>query len=310
MKRILIAGGAGFIGTHLCRRMLAEGNEVICLDDLSSGSYENIRDLLEKDRFTFIQQDVIDPVEVAGPLDRIYDLACQASPVQYQKDPVHTARTSVLGACNLLDLARHTGARILLTSTSETYGEPLVHPQPESYRGNVNSIGIRSCYDEGKRMAETLFFDYHRQYGTDIRVVRLFNTYGPGMLRRDGRVVSNFILQALSGKPITIYGDGLQTRCLCYVDDTLEAIVRMMETDGITGPVNIGNPVEMTVKEIADLVLDLSDSRSGIVYMARPQDDPTRRCPDITLAGRLLGWAPTISPREGLRRTIEYFRDE
>ena len=306
MKRVLVTGGAGFIGTHLCRRLLEEGSEVICLDDLSSGSEQNLREFLADPRFTFLRGDVIDPVELE--VEQIYHLACPASPPQYQRDPVHTAKTSVYGAVNMLELARRCGARILLTSTSEIYGEPQVHPQREDYRGNVNPIGLRSCYDEGKRMAETLFFDYHRQYGVDIRVVRIFNTYGPGMLPDDGRVVSNFIVQALHDRDLTIYGDGSQTRSFCYVSDTVEALWRMMNTEGVTGPINVGNPREMTVGEIAEMVRRETGTSSRIVHTDLPSDDPTRRCPDISEARSVLDWEPRVSLEEGLRATIEWFR--
>ena len=303
MSSVLVAGGAGFIGAHLCRRLIEAGESIICLDDLSTCSMENLRDLMDNPRFTFMRQDVT--VSVDLEVDRIYDLACPASPIHYQENQVQTAKTCVYGAVNLLELARRRGARILLTSTSEVYGEPLVHPQTEDYWGNVNPIGPRACYDEGKRMAETMFFSYHRQYGVDIRVVRIFNTYGPGMQPDDGRVISNFIMQSLQGEDITIYGDGLQTRCLCYVSDTVDALVRMMEKEGITCPVNIGNPREMTAREIASAILREMHSSSRTVYPPLPADDPTRRCPDITLARTLLGWKPQVSLEQGLRRTIK-----
>ena len=305
-KRVLVTGGAGFIGTHLCRRLLAEGGEVICLDDLSSGFEENIEDLKEDPAFTFVRQDVREPFDFE--VDRIYHLACPASPVHYAKDPVRTLTTSVIGALNVLDLAVAKGARVLYTSTSEIYGEPLVHPQTEDYRGNVNPIGPRACYDEGKRAAETLFFDYHRGRGADIRVARLFNCYGPGMHPADGRVVSNFVVQTLRGEPLTIYGDGSQTRSFCYVSDTVEGLIRLMEAPDITGPCNIGNPGEFTVKELADLVLSLTGSDSTIVKKPLPVDDPTRRRPDITYAKEHLGWEPVVPLEEGLRLTIEGFR--
>lgn len=306
MKTTIVTGGAGFIGSNLCRRLHEEGDRVICIDNLSSGSEENIRDLEGSSRFEFIRHDVIEPIELKA--DRIYHLACPASPPYYQKDPIATSKTLFDGALNMLEVAGANNARILLTSTSEVYGEPLVHPQPEEYRGNVSPNGIRSCYDEGKRMAESLFFDHHRMYGTDIRVVRIFNTYGPGMLPDDGRVVSNFIVQALQGKDLTVYGDGSQTRSLCYVDDTVEALMRMMETPDITGPVNIGNDHELTIKEIAGHVLRLTGTPSGVIGRPLPADDPTRRKPDITKARTLLGWEPSIPVDEGLRRTIAYFK--
>ena len=306
MKRILVTGGAGFIGANLCRRLLSEGNQVTCLDNFSSGSPDHIRDLSEKEGFTFLQQNVTEPLSLEA--DQIYNLACPASPVHYQKDPVDTAKTCVLGALNILELARKNGARILQTSTSEIYGEPLVHPQTEDYRGNVNPIGIRACYDEGKRMAETLFFDHHRQYGTDIRVVRIFNTYGPGMCVDDGRVISNFINQALRGEDITIYGDGSQTRSFCYISDMVEALIRMMNTPNITGPVNLGNPVELHVSEIAERIKKETGSSSAVVYRPLPSDDPTRRQPDISLAKKLLDWQPVVPLEEGLRETVDYFK--
>ena len=303
--QILVTGGAGFIGTHLCRRLIAEGNHVICLDNLSSGSLDNVKDLLDHPNFTFVRHDVTEPFDY--PADRIFHLACPASPVHYQRDPVHTAKTSVLGALNVLELARRNKARVLFTSTSEIYGDPLVHPQKEEYWGNVNPDGIRSCYDEGKRMSETLFFDYHREYGVDIRVVRIFNTYGPGMQPDDGRVVSNFIMQALRGKDLVCYGDGQQTRSLCFVSDTLEALIRMMNTEGVTGPVNVGNPNEKTVLEIAEIIVEKTGSASKIIFGPKASDDPQRRCPDITLAGKLLNWKPEVSLDEGLKQTIEFF---
>jgi UDP-glucuronate decarboxylase len=302
---ILVTGGAGFIGSHLCRRLISEGNSVICLDNLSSGSMKGIEDLLKHPSFTFVEKDVTEPFDF--PVERIFHLACMASPVFYQKDPVHTTKTNVFGALHVLELARKHHARVLLTSTSEVYGDALVHPQKEEYWGNVNPCGIRSCYDEGKRVAETLFFDYHRQYGVDIRVVRIFNTYGPGMLADDGRVVSNFIVRALRKEDLVCYGDGLQTRSLCYVSDTLEALLRMMNTEDVTGPVNVGNPNEKTVLEIAKLILQKTGSDSGIVFGPKPQDDPKRRCPDISLARRVLSWQPEVSLDEGLARTIAYF---
>lgn len=307
MNRVLVSGGAGFLGSHLCERLLSEGNYVICMDNLFTGSKNNIEHLMWNPDFEFICHDVTEPIYV--DVDRIYNLACPASPPHYQYDPIKTAKTSVYGAINMLGLAKHCNARILQASTSEVYGDPLVHPQPESYRGNVNTIGIRSCYDEGKRMAETLFFDYHRQHDVDIKVIRIFNTYGPRMNPQDGRVVSNFIVQALKGEDITIYGDGTQTRSFCYVDDLIEGMVRMMDSrDGFTGPVNLGNPGEFTMKQLAELVLSATGSKSGIVYRELPSDDPTQRKPVIDLAMKELGWKPTIKLEDGLKRTIEYFK--
>ena len=307
MNRVLVSGGAGFLGSHLCERLLSEGNYVICMDNLFTGSKNNIEHLMRNPDFEFICHDVTEPIYV--DVARIYNLACPASPPHYQYDPIKTAKTSVYGAINMLGLAKHCNARILQASTSEVYGDPLVHPQPESYRGNVNTIGIRSCYDEGKRMAETLFFDYHRQHDVDIKVIRIFNTYGPRMNPQDGRVVSNFIVQALKGEDITIYGDGTQTRSFCYVDDLIEGMVRMMDSrDGFTGPVNLGNPGEFTMKQLAELVLSATGSKSGIVYRELPSDDPTQRKPVIDLAMKELGWKPTIKLEDGLKRTIEYFK--
>ncbi len=305
--RILITGGSGFIGSHLAHRLLAEGNEVWVLDNLFSGALRNIEDLLGNERFTFLHQDVMDPFDVE--VDQIYHLACPASPIYYQKDPVKTVRTSVEGAINVLDLARKTGARVLLTSTSEIYGDPEIHPQPESYRGNVSTIGPRACYDEGKRVSETLFFDYHRQYGVDIRVVRIFNTYGPRMAMNDGRVVSNFVVAALQGRDVEVYGDGSQTRSFCFVDDTAEALIRMMNQESFLGPVNIGNPDERTVKDLAEKAISLTGADVKIVYRELPQDDPVRRKPDISLAKEKLQWQPTITIDEGLTKTIAYFRE-
>ena len=306
--RTLVTGGAGFVGSHLCRRLLADGHEVICLDNLFTGSKDNIRDLLHHPRFEFIRHDVTFPLYVE--VDRIYNLAGPASPVHYQHDPVQTTKTSVHGAINMLGLAKRTGARILQASTSEVYGDPDVHPQPEGYWGRVNPIGIRSCYDEGKRCAETLFFDYHRQHRLDIRVVRIFNTYGPNMHPQDGRVVSNFIVQALGDQDLTVYGDGSQTRSFQYVDDLVEGMVRMMENGtGFVGPVNLGNPGEFTILQLAEKVLALiPQSRSRIVSMPLPADDPRQRKPDISLAYKELGWQPGIPLEQGLGRTIDYFR--
>ena len=307
MKRILVTGGAGFLGSHLCDRLLADGNDVICLDNLFTGSKDNIRHLLANPYFEFIRHDVTEPIRLE--VDQIYNLACPASPVHYQYNPIKTAETSVLGAMNMLGLAKRMRARILQASTSEVYGDPKVHPQPESYWGSVNPIGIRSCYDEGKRLAETLFFDYHRQNGVDIRVIRIFNTYGPRMNPSDGRVVSNFIVQALRGEDITVYGDGTQTRSFCYVDDLIEGMVRMMEAEDFTGPVNLGNPGEFTMLELAEKVIRLTGSRSRMVHEPLPGDDPAQRRPVINLAKEMLGWQPTIELEEGLRRTIAYFRE-
>lgn len=308
MKRILVTGGAGFIGSHLCKRLVAEGNDVICVDNFFTGSKDNVRELLGNPHFELLCHDVTQPLHVVA--DQIYSLACPASPPHYQYNPVYTAKTSVLGALNLLDLAKRTCARILQASTSEVYGDPKVHPQPESYWGSVNPIGVRSCYDEGKRMAETLFFDYHRQYGADIKVIRIFNTYGPQMSPNDGRVVSNFIVQAIKGENITVYGDGKQTRSFCYVDDLVDGMVRMMNSrEGFTGPVNLGNPSEFTMLELADQVIALTGSSSKIVYKPLPQDDPLQRRPVIELAKKELDWEPRITLKEGLERTIQYFMD-
>lgn len=306
--RALVTGGAGFLGSHLCDRLIKDGYDVICVDNLFTGSKDNIRHLLGNPYFEFIRHDVIQPIFVE--CDQIFNLACPASPLWYQKDPIYTTKTSMYGAFNALGLAKRTGARILQASTSEVYGDPECNPQTEDYRGCVNTIGIRSCYDEGKRVAETLFFDYHRKHGVDIKVMRIFNTYGPRMDIGDGRVVSNFIVQALRGEDITIYGDGSQTRSFCYVDDLIEGMVRLMNSrDGFTGPVNIGNPGEFTIKELAEIVIELTDSKSKLVYKELPQDDPTQRRPDITLAKKELDWEPTIQLKEGLGKTIEYFRE-
>lgn len=307
MKKILVTGGAGFIGSHLCEKLLNLGHEVICLDNYYTGSKRNILHLLDNPYFETIRHDIIDPYFVE--VDEIYNLACPASPIHYQYNPIKTVRTSVLGAVNMLDLAEHIGAKILQTSTSEVYGDPFVHPQPEEYWGNVNPIGVRSCYDEGKRCAETLFFDYHRQNNVKIKVVRIFNTYGPNMHPNDGRVVSNFIVQALKGEDITIYGDGLQTRSFCYCDDLVNGLIRMMNTDdSVTGPINLGNPNEFTIKQLAELVIELTGAKSKIVYQPAAQDDPQQRQPVIDKAKAILNWEPTIQLREGLSKTIEYFR--
>lgn len=307
-KRILVTGGAGFIGSHLCQRLLIEGHDVLCVDNFFTGSKNNIVDLFENRKFEFLRHDVTFPLYVE--VDQIYNLACPASPIHYQFDPVQTTKTSVHGAINMLGLAKRTKARILQASTSEVYGDPEIHPQPESYWGRVNPIGYRACYDEGKRCAETLFFDYYRQHLLEIRVVRIFNTYGPNMHPNDGRVVSNFIVQALQNKDITIYGDGSQTRSFQYIDDLVEGMIRMMNNEeGFVGPVNIGNPDEFTIKELAEKVLELIlESKSRIVYKPLPQDDPRQRQPDISLAKEKLGWEPKIKLDEGLKKTIEYFR--
>jgi UDP-glucuronate decarboxylase len=302
----LVTGGAGFLGSHLCERLLAQDQEVLCMDNFFTGRRSNVAHLLDNPNFELIRHDVVDPFK--AEVDRIYNLACPASPVHYQFNPIKTVKTSVMGAINGLGLAKRVGARILQASTSEVYGDPEVHPQPESYRGNVNPIGLRACYDEGKRCAETLFFDYHRENKVDIRVVRIFNTYGPRMLPDDGRVVSNFIVQALRGEDLTLYGDGSQTRSFCYVDDLIEAMIRTMEQDDTVGPVNIGNPVEFTIRELADAVLSKIDTNSKVVEEPLPSDDPTQRKPDISLAQKVLGWNPGIELSEGLDRTIPYFK--
>jgi len=304
--RILITGGAGFIGSHLCERLIAEGNEVICLDNFFTGRRENIFALLDNARFELLRHDVIEPILLE--VDQIYNLACPASPIHYQYNPVKTVKTSVMGAINMLGMAKRVRARILQASTSEVYGDPMVHPQPEEYWGNVNPIGLRSCYDEGKRLAETLMMDYHRQNKVDIRIARIFNTYGPRMLENDGRVVSNFIVQALRGQPLTLYGEGRQTRSFCYVDDLIEALIRLMNTDGIHEPVNLGNPGEFTIKELAEEVMRICGSDSGFKYLPLPQDDPKQRKPDITRAQALLGWSPTIALQQGLEKTVAYFK--
>ena len=304
---VLVTGGAGFLGSHLCERLLNEGRDVICLDNFYTGNKDNVAHLLDNLRFELIRHDVTCPLYIE--VGEIYNLACPASPIHYQHDPVQTTKTSVHGAINMLGLAKRTGAKILQASTSEVYGDPEQHPQTESYWGHVNPIGVRSCYDEGKRCAETLFFDYRRQHNLDIKVVRIFNTYGPRMHPNDGRVVSNFIMQALRNEPITIYGDGLQTRSFCYVDDLIDSFVRMMSTDSsVTGPINVGNPGEFTMRELAEKVLQLTGSKSELVYETLPHDDPRQRRPDITLAKEQLGWNPTITLEQGLIPTIEYFK--
>jgi UDP-glucuronate decarboxylase len=305
-KRILVTGGAGFLGSHLCERLLAQGHDVLCVDNFFSSTRRNVEHLINDRRFELMRHDVTFPLYVE--VDEIYNLACPASPVHYQFDPVQTTKTSVIGAINMLGLAKRVKAKILQASTSEVYGDPDVHPQPESYWGNVNTIGFRSCYDEGKRCAETLFFDYRRQHNLAIKVVRIFNTYGPRMHPHDGRVVSNFIVQALKGEDITIYGDGGQTRSFCYADDLVEAMMRMMATDdSVTGPVNIGNPGEFTIRQLAELVIELTGAKSHLICQKLPSDDPKQRRPDISLAGELLDWQPKVQLREGLVSTIAYF---
>ena len=304
--RILVTGGAGFIGSHLCERLISEGHEVLCLDNFFTGRRENILHLLDNPRFELLRHDVTEPILLE--VDQIYNLACPASPVHYQYNPVKTVKTNVMGTINMLGLAKRVRARILQASTSEVYGDPEKHPQTEDYWGNVNPIGIRSCYDEGKRLAETLMTDYHRQNKVDIRIARIFNTYGPRMLENDGRVVSNFIVQALRGEPLTLYGEGEQTRSFCYVDDLIEGLIRLMNVDGLHDPVNLGNPGEFTIKQLAEEVIKTCGSKSGFTYMPLPADDPRQRQPNITKAQTLLGWNPTIPLREGLKRTVEDFR--
>jgi len=305
-KRILVTGGAGFLGSHLCERLLADGHEVLCVDNYFTGSRHNIIHLMDNPDFELLRHDITWPLYVE--VDQIYNLACPASPVHYQFDPVQTTKTSVLGAINMLGLAKRLRVRILQASTSEVYGDPDVHPQPEDYRGNVNTTGPRACYDEGKRCAETLFFDYHRQHGLPIKVARIFNTYGPRMHPNDGRVVSNFIVQALQGRPLTIYGDGSQTRSFCYVDDLIDGFVRFMDTPGeATGPLNLGNPGEFTIRELAEMIIRLTNSGSKIIRKPLPQDDPKQRRPDIARAKALLHWEPRVRLEDGLKRTIAYF---
>jgi UDP-glucuronate decarboxylase len=305
-KRVLVTGGAGFVGSHLCERLLRDGNDVLSVDNYFTGRRDNVAHLLDNRRFEAMRHDVTVPLPVE--VNEIYNLACPASPIHYQFDPVQTTKTSVMGAINMLGLAKRLKVPVLQASTSEVYGDPTMHPQTEDYRGNVNPIGPRACYDEGKRCAETLFFDYHRQHGVRIKVVRIFNTFGPRMHPNDGRVVSNFIVQALLGRPITLYGDGAQTRAFCYVDDLVDGLVRMMGTlDIVTGPINIGNPHEITVRTLAEMVVDLSGSRSSLVFRPLPADDPRQRCPDITQAQQVLAWQPRVQLQDGLRRTIEYF---
>ena len=305
-KRILVTGGAGFLGSHLCERLLDQGHDVLCVDNFFTGPKDNIIHLIGNPRFELMRHDVTFPLYVE--VDEIYNLACPASPIHYQHDPVQTTKTSVHGAINMLGLAKRVGARIFQASTSEVYGDPEIHPQTEDYRGNVNPIGPRACYDEGKRCAETLFFDYYRQYGLNIRVARIFNTYGPRMHPNDGRVVSNFIMQALQGKPITIYGDGSQTRSFCYVDDLINGFLKLMNADDeVTGPMNLGNPGEFTIKQLAEQVIALTGSRSELIFKDLPEDDPLQRCPDITLAKDTLGWEPHVVLEDGLKRTIAHF---
>jgi UDP-glucuronate decarboxylase len=307
-KRILVTGGAGFIGSHLCERLIDDGNEVICVDNFFTGSKDNLCHLLDNPYLEVLRHDICFPLYVE--VDEIYNLACPASPIHYQFDPVQTTKANVLGAINMLGLAKRLKIRIFQASTSEVYGNPTVHPQPESYWGNVNTTGPRACYDEGKRCAETLFFDYYRQHKLDIKVARIFNTYGPRMHPNDGRVVSNFIIQALSGNEITIYGDGVQTRSFCYVDDIIEGIYRFMNvTNGFTGPVNLGNPSEVTILDLAKMIIDLTGTKSKIVFKQLPQDDPERRMPDISLAKSKLGWKPEVDLNTGLMNTIEYFEE-
>lgn len=314
MKTIIVTGGAGFIGSHLCKKLLDEGNYVICFDNFFTGRLENIKDLINNKNFELITGDVVEPMEeiISGfheKVDEIYNLACPASPPHYQYDPIKTAQTNFLGMYNVLMLAKKFKSKVLQASTSEVYGDPKIHPQPEDYRGNVNPDGIRACYDEGKRIAETLCFDFHRQYGVDIKIVRIFNTYGPNMREDDGRVVSNFICQALKGDDLTIYGNGSQTRSFCYVDDLVNGMVKMMASN-ITGPVNLGNPGEFTIRQLADIVLEMIDTESQLVHKDLPSDDPTKRKPNISLAKKELKWEPKIQLREGLEKTIEYFKSK
>lgn len=305
MKNILITGGAGFIGSHLSEKLLNEGNHVICLDNFFTGSRKNIEHLMDNKEFELIRHDIVEPILIE--VDEIYNLACPASPVHYQYNAIKTIKTSVLGVTNMLGLAKRAKAKILQASTSEVYGDPLVHPQREDYWGNVNTIGVRSCYDEGKRVAETLMMDYHRQHNVDIKIIRIFNTYGPRMAENDGRVVSNFIVQALKGQDITIYGDGSQTRSFCYVDDLVRGMTALMNKEGFMGPVNVGNDGEYTIKELAEMIIELTNSNSKIVYKPLPSDDPCKRRPDLTLARRELGYEPEVHVKDGLKKTIEYF---
>lgn len=306
--RVLVTGGAGFLGSHLCGRLLRDGHEVLCLDNFFTGRRRNVHAFLQDPNFELVRHDVVEPIMLE--VDRIYHLACPASPIHYQYNPVKTIKTSVLGTHNMLGLAKRIKARFLLASTSEIYGDPKIHPQTEAYWGNVNPIGLRSCYDEGKRVAETFTMDYHRQNRVAVRIVRIFNTYGPRMLPDDGRVVSNFIVQALKGKDITVYGDGSHTRSFCYVDDLVDGLVRMMDNEDLTGPVNLGNPEEFTILDLAKKIISMTGSRSKIVHQPLPSDDPTQRQPDITLAQQRLGWQPVVTVDDGLRRTIDYFAEE
>jgi len=307
LKRVLVTGGGGFIGSHLCEKLLKGGSEVLCVDNFFTGTKSNIAHIMNNPYFEAMRHDITFPLYLE--VDEIYNLACPASPIHYQFDPVQTIKTAVHGAINMLGLAKRLKIKILQASTSEIYGNPAVHPQPETYWGSVNPIGVRSCYDEGKRCAETLFFDYHRQHKLKIKVARIFNTYGPRMHLNDGRVVSNFIIQALSGRNITVYGDGTQTRSFCYVDDMIDGLVKLMNTpDDFTGPVNLGNPYEISIRELAEKILKITKSRSKIVYKTLPQDDPVRRCPDITLAKKRLSWQPKTNLEEGLKKTVEYFK--
>lgn len=306
MKNILVTGGAGFIGSHLCEKLIEQGNHVICLDNFFTGSRKNIEHLLDSKEFELIRHDITEPIILE--VDQIYNLACPASPVHYQFNAIKTVKTNVIGVTNMLDLADETKARILQASTSEVYGDPLVHPQKEEYWGNVNPIGVRSCYDEGKRVAETLMMDYHRQHNVDVRIIRIFNTYGPRMAENDGRVVSNFILQALKNEDITIYGDGCQTRSFCYVDDLVRGMIALMNTEGFMGPVNVGNDTEYSILELAKIIIELCGSSSKIIFKPLPSDDPCKRKPDLTLAKERLNYAPTVALRDGLTKTIEYFQ--
>jgi len=308
MKTILVTGGAGFIGSHLCKKLLEQGNKVICLDNLFTGSKKNIEIFLADKNFKFIEHDIIEPFFSEEKIDQVYNLACPASPVHYQFNAIRTIKANTIGVINMLGLAKLRGSRILQASTSEVYGDPAEHPQKESYFGNVNTVGPRACYDEGKRVAETLFFDYYRKWGLEIRVARIFNTYGENMAANDGRVISNFITQALADKDITIYGDGGQTRSFCYVSDLVDGLIKLMNKENFTGPVNLGNPVELTVKEIAEKIISLTGSKSKIAYKPLPKDDPKKRQPDITLAQEKLNWQPEVKLEDGLKKTIEYFR--
>jgi UDP-glucuronate decarboxylase len=307
MARILVTGGAGFIGSHLCDYLLNGHHDVVCVDNLFSGSKDNVRHLLKNPYFEFHRHDIIHPFFVE--VDQIYHFACPASPIHYQHNPIKTIKTNVMGTINMLGLARRVKARIVLASTSEVYGNPHIHPQPESYWGNVNPIGVRSCYDEGKRVAETLMMDYHRQNKVDIKIIRIFNTYGPRMATNDGRVISNFIVQALKGEDLTIYGDGTQTRSFCYISDLIEGIVRMTEADDFVGPVNLGNPIETTILALAQRIISLTKSKSKIVFEPLPSDDPEKRCPEIGIAKKLLNWEPEVSLEEGLKKTVDYFEE-